>query len=285
MVVYDRDETYRMYADYQTGMTLQEVAEKYYYAGATSVSARFRCEGLPTRQPHTIKILESDMPHIIDLRAQGLTYDEIGAELGTSSTSILHAYKRYGIPKTKIPRKCTIRAEEKIRQAHEMYEDYKAGMLLEQIKAKYRCSDTLIFMRFKEAGLPTIPRQQRLKTRFIRFAFTDDEIREVYADYVAGATIYELTQKYNCRQDMLYKRFRRLHLKLKPRGERSRCIIKREDVPHILELRAQGMTLAAIGDLYGVGTETVARTLKRYGAEYGDLRRKKREGDADGNSR
>ena len=280
VLVYDREEVRRMHADYQTGMSLQEVADKYYYAGGETVGERFRREGLPIRQPHAMKIHDYDMPRVIELRAQGMTYNQIGEVFDCSGASIVHAYKRYNVPKVKLARRSRKSYQDKVKQARAMYEDYKAGMLIYDMKTKYQCSDTLIWQRFKEAGLPKIPMKQRLKKRYYHFQFTDEEIREVYAEYQAGATIYELTQKYNCLQDTLYKRFRRLHLRLKPSSARLRCTIKPEDVPHILELRAQGMPFTAIGNLYGVGAPTVARTLNKYGVEYDDLRRKKRDADA-----
>ena len=279
---YDRDEVRRMHADYQTGMSLQEVADKYYYAGGETVGERFRREGLPIRHPHAMKIHESDMPRVVELRAQGLTYNEIGAEFDCSGCSVMHAYTRYNVPKVKPVRRNRKSYQDKVKQAQAMYEDYKAGMLIDDMKAKYQCSDTLIWQRLKEAGLPKIPMKQRLKKRYYHLQFTDEEIRDIYAEYQTGATIYELTQKYNCLQDTLYKRFRRQHLRLKPRGAQVRCTIKPEDVPHILELRAQGMPFTTIGNLYGVRAPTVARTLTKYGVEYDDLRRKKRDVDEGG---
>lgn len=231
--IFTDDEIYKMYEEYKNGLSLEAVCRMHYYSNAAGLADRFRKLRLEVRPKNKSKIAPEDMPRVVELRKQNMTYAEIGKLYNAHSTTVKNAFRRYGIPCIEVESaKLAAKKEARCRETLEMYELYKQGKSAVEIGLKYGVLGVTVRTRFKEFGLPVIIKPKRI----YNLRFIDDEIRTMYDEYKRGTSIRELADRNNCKTETIYARFSKLGLKVLPH-RKTAAIIQTDDMPRMPEMR------------------------------------------------
>ena len=197
-----KEKIMEMYADYQKGMTIEQVAGKHYFSAATVQKYFARCN-LPTRTAAKLRI--EDMPRITELLKQGKTYEEIGRIYGCSRTAIREMYSRLNAKQLReeimAQRRCK-KNEELRRETLEMYELYKQGMSKTDIAQKFGCTFAVVNYRFKAMQLPNIKRPYHIGRKQM---LTLDMVHEMRDKYAQGVSVSELAKQYHCAESTAYR--------------------------------------------------------------------------------
>jgi transposase len=90
-----------------------------------------------------------------------------------------------------------------------------------------------------------------------------EQVRELVAAYVAGASVHQLTKQFQVHRSTVVAHLERHGI---PRRASTRKLSD-DDVPQAAKLYEQGWSLVRLGEHYSVDDETVRRALQRLGVK------------------
>jgi hypothetical protein len=93
-----------------------------------------------------------------------------------------------------------------------------------------------------------------------RKEYTDDQIRQWYAEYEAGATIADLTAAHGIAKSTFRRHCQALGLKLRHAGRKSPM----DTYLAIVDARARGDKLSVIGSRYHLTRQRVSQVVKMF---------------------
>jgi uncharacterized protein (DUF433 family) len=139
---------------------------------------------------------------------------------------------------------------------HHVADAYRAGATVTALAARFDVSASTICRALDRAGVPRRSRGQR-------FTGVPGREAEVAAAYLAGATIQEIADRYDCSTKPIHDALARAGVTRRPPGRRRRQLDGLE--PGIAAAYAAGATLAELGREHEVSSKVIADVLEQQG--------------------
>ena len=241
--------TKELRAEYESGATLAQLAEKYGCAVST-IYTRLRLKKFKTRGRGRGKA-NLPMAQVISDYQSGMSLRDLGEKYGVSYHTIRTRMNEAGF---RCLRYINLPMEEVI-------SDYESGMSATQLGEKYGCSDNTIRTRLKEAGVQL--RKYTLGKWVERWG--GEERNEKIADmyHQQGKTLQEVGAEFSLTGERVRQILNKMGV-----GTRERVAKTDLDETEMGELKVmlgEGLTLKKISEHFGMQVRHISAVIKREG--------------------
>jgi DNA invertase Pin-like site-specific DNA recombinase len=146
-------------------------------------------------------------------------------------------------------------------QVRKLCAEYKGGVALRQLGAKWGCSGQTVCRVLAKAGV-----ERRPLGRPAFSAYSPAEARQMQKQYKAGQTLAELAEQYDCSRQTVHRVLKQSGVKLRPLGRRELTLSPAEE-RDMRKAYLAGGTLNELAAKQGWSRQKVGRLLHKAGVK------------------
>jgi uncharacterized protein (DUF433 family) len=144
----------------------------------------------------------------------------------------------------------------------QIVEDYESGMKVSDLVEKYGISKPVLYERLREEGVEIGDRKRGAKWR-------DLPTEQIVGEYESGMTLQELGKWYGVSVKTIRSRLKEAGVQIRNRGMKVGSELKdnKDRDSRIKERYQRGLSMATVGEEFGISRERVRQILKKQKVE------------------